>query len=68
LPTSYLCVVARPQSFPPTTVNRTVTPRRLPNSELRTREYLTVAEVTRLMEAAKHNRYGRRDATMILLG
>jgi integrase len=52
---------------PPTIVNRTVTPRRRPNSELRTREYLTESEVMRLIEAAKHNRYGHRDATMILL-
>jgi hypothetical protein len=37
----------------PTAVNRTVTPRRLPNAELRTREYLTDAEVARLTEAAK---------------
>jgi len=53
---------------PPNTVNRTVTPRRRPNSELRTREYLTESEVMGLIEAAKHNRYGHRDATMILLG
>jgi integrase len=33
---------------------------------LRTREYLTDAEVTQLMDAAKGNRYGHRDATMIL--
>src|ERR1700716_1040033 len=52
----------------PTTVNRTVTPRRRPNSELRTREYLTETEVMRLIEAAKHNRHGHRDATMILVG
>jgi integrase len=51
----------------PTSVNRTVTPRRRPNSELRTREHLTDAEVTRLMDAAKRNRQGHRDATMILL-
>src|SRR5690242_5389103 len=50
----------------PTTENRTVTPLRRPNAELRTREYLTDAEVARLMEAAKGNRYGHRDATMIL--
>jgi integrase len=47
-------------------VNRTV-PLRRPNSDLRSREYLTVAEVTALAEAAKHNRQGQRDATMILL-
>jgi type 1 fimbriae regulatory protein FimB/type 1 fimbriae regulatory protein FimE len=51
----------------PTTVNRTVTPKRPPNSELRTREYLTEAEVERLMNAAKRNRWGHRDATMILV-
>ena len=50
----------------PNTENRTVsTPRRKPNAELRSREYLTDAEVARLTEAAKGNRYGHRDATMI---
>ncbi len=51
----------------PATVNRTVTPRRPPNGKLRTREYLTEAEVEGLMEAAKGNRYGHRDATMVLV-
>ena len=51
----------------PDTVNRTVTPTRRPNSELRTREYLTDDEVERLVEVAKRNRYGHRDATMILV-
>jgi integrase len=50
----------------PTAVNRTV-PLRRPNAELRSREYLTDAEVARLTEAAKGNRYGHRDATMILV-
>jgi integrase len=40
---------------------------RRPNAELRTREYLTDAEVDRLVEAAKGNRYGHSDATMILM-
>jgi type 1 fimbriae regulatory protein FimB/type 1 fimbriae regulatory protein FimE len=40
---------------------------RRPNAELRTREYLTEAEVTRLMKAAAGNRYCHRDATMILV-
>jgi site-specific recombinase XerD len=44
-----------------------VTPRRLPNADLRTREYLTPAEVESLMEAAKGNRWDHRDATMILV-
>jgi hypothetical protein len=37
----------------PATVNRTVPPTRLPNADLRTREYLTEAEVERLMGAAR---------------
>ena len=51
----------------PATVNRTVRPRRPPNGDLRTREYLTEAEVERLMKAATRNRWGHRDATMVLL-
>src|SRR5215472_11821439 len=51
----------------PHAVIGTVPPRRKPNAELRTREYLTEAEVERLMKAAKANRNGQRDATMILL-
>src|ERR1019366_2164642 len=47
----------------PATVNRTVTPKRAPNADLRTREYLTEAEVERLMAAAKRNRWGHRDAS-----
>jgi integrase len=49
-------------------VNRTVTPKRVPNADLRTREYLTEAEVERLLTAANGNRWGYRDATMILVG
>jgi len=45
----------------------TVMPNRQPNAAYRTREYLTDAEVARLIDAAKGNRYGQRDATMILL-
>jgi integrase len=51
----------------PATVIRTVIPKRPPNSKLRTREYLTEAEVERLRRAAKGNRWGHRDATMILV-
>jgi type 1 fimbriae regulatory protein FimB/type 1 fimbriae regulatory protein FimE len=51
----------------PATVNRTVRPKRPPNVALRTREYLTEAEVERLMQTANDNRYGHRDATMILV-
>jgi integrase len=49
------------------TEKRTVIPKRAKNSELRTREYLTAGEVEELMYAARQNRYGHRDATMILI-
>jgi hypothetical protein len=42
----------------PATVKRTVTPKRLPDRDLRTRKRLTEAEVERLMDAAKANRTG----------
>jgi site-specific recombinase XerC len=58
---SHLRVVA------PTEVKRTVSPRRQKNAELRTREHLTPDGVEALTEAARGNRYGHRDATMILL-
>jgi integrase len=51
----------------PSIANRTVMPQRPSNAALRTREYLTEAEVQRLMEAARKNRWGHRDATMILV-
>jgi integrase len=51
----------------PATENRTVTPRRGKNGEHRTREHLTIDEVERLIEAAKGNRHGHRDALMVLL-
>ena len=51
----------------PRAVNRTVTPLRRPNAELRTREHLTETEVERLMKAASGNRHGHRDATAILI-
>ena len=58
---SHLKVVA------PGAVNRTVTPRRLPNAKLRSREHLTEAEVERLLKAAGKNRWGHRDYTMLLV-
>ena len=51
----------------PATVNRTVTPKRSPNADLRTREYLTEAEVEQLLTTAKRNRWGHRNTTMILV-
>jgi len=51
----------------PATIKRTVTPRRPPNGDIRTREYLTEAEVEKLMNAATGNRHGHRDASMVLV-
>ena len=42
-------------------------PRRKPNAEYRSREHLTEHEVGRLIEAMKGNRWGHRDATMVLI-
>jgi integrase len=51
----------------PATENRTVTPLRRPNAELRPREHLTEREVEQLIKAAGGNRYGQRDSTMLLI-
>jgi integrase len=50
----------------PNTEFRSV-PVRLTNAELRSREYLTVDEVEKLMKGARLGRYGHRDATLILI-
>jgi type 1 fimbriae regulatory protein FimB/type 1 fimbriae regulatory protein FimE len=42
-------------------------PTRPLNADLRTREYLTEAEVEQLITVTKGNRWGHRDATMILV-
>ena len=52
----------------PAIEKRTVMPGRAKNADLRSREYLTGHEIERLMAAARQNRYGHRDATMILVG
>jgi type 1 fimbriae regulatory protein FimB/type 1 fimbriae regulatory protein FimE len=56
----------------PATINGTVPDRRRPprrrrNAESRAREYLTDGEITRVIDAAGRNRYGHRDATMVLV-
>src|ERR1700722_17580359 len=51
----------------PTEVKRTVPPKRSKNAELRTREQFTPDDVEALIEAARGNRHGHRDATMMLL-
>ena len=56
------------QRVPPTIVKQTVDmARRRPNAELRTREYLTEAEIEKLLDAVRDNRWGHRDMTMILV-
>jgi type 1 fimbriae regulatory protein FimB/type 1 fimbriae regulatory protein FimE len=42
-------------------------PRKRPNAEVRSREHLTNAEVEKLIKTAGDNRFGHRDATMILV-
>jgi type 1 fimbriae regulatory protein FimB/type 1 fimbriae regulatory protein FimE len=51
----------------PIAQKRTVAPGRAPNATYRTREHLTEAEVDKLIKAAKDNRWGDRDAAMILV-
>jgi integrase len=51
----------------PAKENRTVTPLRRPNADIRPREHLTEREVDKLIETAKGNRWGQRDSTMILM-
>jgi integrase len=40
---------------------------RRPNADYRTREHLTETEIEKLIEAAKTNRHGHRDSTMVLV-
>ena len=61
---SHLALVAPSTDYG--TVGHKPPPRR-PNAEVRAREYLTDAEVNRLIVAANRNRHGHRDATMILI-
>jgi integrase len=52
----------------PTPVNGKVPPpRRRPNKDTRTREYLTPTEIASLIKAAKASRYPQRDQTLIEL-
>jgi integrase len=51
----------------PDAEKRTVMPVRRPNLEIRPREHLTEREVEKLIGAAKGNRWGQRDATMLLI-
>src|SRR5664279_4277932 len=55
---------SRPKPITPSTEKRTVSRRK---TNTRSRKYLTDAEVADLTAAAKKNRHGHRDMTMILL-
>jgi type 1 fimbriae regulatory protein FimB/type 1 fimbriae regulatory protein FimE len=62
--------MAKPQFHvitPGTQIGTVRPPRRKSNAELRTREFLTESEIERLLKAAKANRWGPRDAAMILI-
>jgi type 1 fimbriae regulatory protein FimB/type 1 fimbriae regulatory protein FimE len=48
-------------------VNGTVPPRPVPQAQRRPRAYRPAKEAERLITAARQNRYGHRDATMILV-
>lgn len=52
----------------PDTLNGRVPPRRRPNAETRSREYLTADEIGKLLQAAKTaGRYGQRDRTLTMI-
>jgi integrase len=53
------------QATMPIPENGTVPPWPVPQAQRRPREYLTPKEVERLIAAARQNRYGPRDSTMI---
>ena len=59
--------IVRLAPSPPANEKSTVVPRRKPNAEYRSREHLTEREVGRLIKAMKGNRWGHRDATMVLM-
>jgi integrase len=63
-------MIARLKLVEPCNENRQVeptTPRRLTNSEMRSREYLTPAEIEKLIKAAKDGRWGLRDACLVMV-
>jgi integrase len=58
----------RRQRQPSTQNGRVTPPRRRPNAETRSREYLTGDEIAKLLQAAKAvGRYGQRDRTLIMM-
>src|SRR5262245_15205758 len=54
---AYFMAKAHLQLVTPTIVKQTVSPQRKPNSNYRTREHLTEAEIEKLIAATKDNRH-----------
>ena len=66
--TATVVSLRRSRETGPSTVHGNLPPKRIPNSAVRSREYLTSDEVDGLIKAAKRiGRHGHRDATLILL-
>jgi integrase len=61
-------LTTRRKALPMPLNGRVAPPRRRPNAETRSREYLTETEVTALLQAAKASgRYGQRDHTLTMI-
>jgi integrase len=62
-------MIAHVKLVEPCDENRQVEPtlRRVTNAEMRSREYLTPAEIEKLIKAAKEGRWGLRDACLIMV-
>ncbi len=66
--TATVVSLPRSRATRPDYVNGNLPPKRVPNSAVRSREYLTPDEVEGLIKAAKNiGRHGHRDAALILL-
>ena len=59
-------MIAQLKLVEPCNVNRQVAPGRV--ADMRAREYLTPAEIEKLIKVAKQGRWGDRDATLITVG
>ena len=62
-------MIAHVKLVEPCDENRQVEPtlRRVTNAEMRSREYLTPAEIEKLIKAAKDDQYCHPDAALILI-
>ena len=60
-------MIARLKLVEPCNENRQVAPGRVANADMRAREYLTPAEIEKLIKASKQGRWGLRDACLIIV-